>query len=267
MLRLVLAAVLSVLMARSAVAEDLVVYSAGSLREAIGDIAQTFGTAHGITVRTEFGHSGVMRDRIEAGEHADVFTSADVGHARTLVEHGKAAVMAVFVRNTLCLLSPQTFGATPATVLDKLLASDAKVGMSPPKSDPLGDYTVRLFGLADHLRAGSAATLQSHAVVLGSRPAGQPAGKTGDADADAILEGRIDASIVYCSGRGRYAKLLPDATLVPFPPELQIGPEYGLAVLNGAPPAAYEFALAVLSPAGQKVLADRGFRPVALPAD
>jgi hypothetical protein len=49
--------------------------------------------------------------------------------------------------------------------------------------------------------------------------------KSGDTDADAILDGRVDASIVYCSARNRYARLLPDATLVQLPPELQIGPE------------------------------------------
>jgi ABC-type molybdate transport system substrate-binding protein len=36
-----------------------------------------------------------MRERIEKGEHVDVFTSADVGHARKLVDEGRASVMAV----------------------------------------------------------------------------------------------------------------------------------------------------------------------------
>ncbi|HEY3847937.1 MAG TPA: hypothetical protein VGL95_12565 [Acetobacteraceae bacterium] len=45
------------------------------------------------------------------------------------------------------------------------------------------------------------------------------------------------------------------------------GPEYGLAVLNNAPPEALLLALTILSPAGQKVLADHGFHPVALPAE
>ena len=125
---------------------------------------------------------------------------------------------------------------------------------------------MRLFGLADHLRPGSAAALQSHAVVLDTPPGAAPP-KSGDSDADAILDGRVDASIVYCSGRDRYARLLPDATLVQFPPELQIGPEYGLAVLKDARPAASLLALAILSPEGQKIMAQRGFRPVTLPSE
>ena len=59
--------------------------------------------------------------------------------------------MAVFVRNAVCLLSPPSFGATTATVLDKLAAPGVRIGMSPPKIDPLGDYTVRLFGLLEQL--------------------------------------------------------------------------------------------------------------------
>ena len=98
-------------------------------------------------------------------------------------------------------------------------------------------------------------------------PPGAAPPKSGDTDADAILDGRVDASIVYCSGRDRYARLLPGATLVQFPPELQIGPEYGLAVLKDARPAASLLALAILSPEGQSIMAQRGFRPVTLPSE
>jgi ABC-type molybdate transport system substrate-binding protein len=266
MRRLAIAAIILSGLAAPARADDLVVYGAGSLREAIGQIASEFGQAHGIPVATQFGPSGRMRERIENGEHVDLFTSADVGHARKLVDEGRASVMAVFVRNSVCLLSPPAFGATTATALDKLSAPGVRVGMSPPKIDPLGDYTVRLFGLIDRLRPGSAEALQSHAVVLDTPPGASPP-KSGDNDADAIQDGRVDAAIVYCSGRDRYARLLPDATLVQFPAELQIGPEYGLAVLKDAQPAALLLALTILSPEGQKILAQRGFRPVTLPAD
>jgi molybdate transport system substrate-binding protein len=254
------------LMGSAARADDLVVYGAGSLREAIGQIAAEFGHAHGLTVTTQFGPSGRMRERIEKGERVDLFTSADVGHARKLVEEGRASVMTVFVRNTVCLLSPAKFGATPATVLDKLVAPGVRAGMSPPKVDPLGDYTERLFGLIDRLHPGGAAAIQARAVILDTPP-GSPPPKSGDADADAILDGRVDAAIVYCSSRDRYARLLPEATVIEFPPELQVGPEYGMAVLKDAQPAALLLALTILSPEGQKVMAKLGFKPLALPSE
>jgi ABC-type molybdate transport system substrate-binding protein len=207
-----------------------------------------------------------MRERIEKGEHVDLFTSADVGHARKLVDDGRARVMAVFVRNTICLLSPASFGATTDTLIDKLLAPGARIGVSPPKVDPLGDYTLKLFGLMDRIRPGSATAVQTRAVVVDTPP-GAPPPKSGDADVDAILAGRVDASIVYCSGRDRYARLLADATLVQFPVGLRIGPQYGLAVLKDARPAAALLALTILSPEGQKIMVDRGFRAVTLPAN
>ena len=98
-------------------------------------------------------------------------------------------------------------------------------------------------------------------------PPGAPPPKSGDTDADAILNGRVDASIVYCSGRDRYARLLPDAKLIEFSSDLQVGPEYGLAVMKDARPGALMLALTILSPEGQKVLADRGFHPVAGPSN
>jgi len=252
-------------MTARAQARELVLYGAGSLREAMAQIATSFGQAYGVMVSTQFGPSGRMRERIEKGEHVDVFTSADIGHARRLVEDGRASVMAMFARNMVCLLAPVAFGATPENMLDKLLAPGVRVGVSPAKADPLGDYTVRLFEVADRLRSGSASALQSRAVVLDTPPGTSP--KSDDTDADAILDGRVDASIVYCSGRDRYARILPDAKLTAFPSQLQVGPEYGLAVLKGAPPEAMMLALTILSPIGQKILADHGFQPVTLPSE
>jgi len=256
---------LTMTLATAAHADDLVLYGAGSLREAIGQIAASFGQAHGLTVTAQFGPSGRMRDRIEKGDRVDVFTSADIGHARKLVQDGRASVMAMFARNTVCLLSPSAFAVTTETALDKLLEPGVRVGVSPPKVDPLGDYTMRLFEKAEGLHPGSAATLQARAVVLDTPP-GSPPPKSGDADVDGILDKRVDTVIVYCSGRERYGQLLPDATVVPFPPALQVGPEYALAVLKDARPDAALLALSILSPEGQEVLAQHGFTPVAQPS-
>ena len=150
--------------------------------------------------------------------------------------------------------------------LDKLLDPGRRIGVSPPKSDPLGDHTVRLFEAAERLRPGSATALQARAIVLdASKDATPPT--SGDADADAILDGRVDLSIVYCSSRDRYARLLPGAAVVQFPTELQVGPEYAMAILKDARPMTLLLALSILSPDGQRIMAQHGFRPVTLPQD
>ena len=57
------AAIVLAMICASARADDLVVYGAGSLRQAVGQIAAKFGQAHGINVQTQFGPSGRMRER------------------------------------------------------------------------------------------------------------------------------------------------------------------------------------------------------------
>jgi molybdate transport system substrate-binding protein len=128
---------------------DLTVFAAGSLREALGAIAQDFGASHNLRIRTDFGPSGRMRDRIECGERADLFASADVGHARMLVEAGLATVMAMFARNSICTLAPARLGLTEATIVDQLLDRATRIGISTPKVDPLGDYTVEVYNRID----------------------------------------------------------------------------------------------------------------------
>ncbi len=49
------------------------------------------------------------------------------------------------------------------------------------------------------------------------------------------------------------------------PPELAVGADYGLTVIAGAPPPAYQFALFILSVEGQRILARHGFAAPALP--
>jgi molybdate transport system substrate-binding protein len=273
----ILAAILSLAVQFSASAQDnrvqdgrgqdggLVLYGAGSLREAMSEITGLFTREHGVPVSTQFGASGRMRERIEAGEKVDVFTSADVGHAAKLVADGRARVMVLFARNDLCLLAPASrLPADPAGALDALLKDGVRIGVSPAKIDPLGDYTVQLFEAADKARPDSGRILRSRAVVI-DNPPGAPPPQSGDSVIDAFRAGRIELAIVYCSGKARFARLDPALATVAVPPSLAVGPQYALAVMKNARPEAMLLALTILSPSGQKVLAAHGFKPVALP--
>src|SRR5262245_37538428 len=217
-----IAAILPLSLQATAMAQKngLVLYGAGSLREAMSEVTAAFTRERGVPVRTEFGASGRMRERIEAGDKVDVFTSADIGHAAKLVTEGRASVMAMFARNELCLLSPASRApAGPAGVLDALLADGVKIGVSPAHIDTLGDYTVQFFDIAEKLKLGSGQILRSRAVVL-DNPPGAPRSPSGDYYLDALRDGRIGLAIVYCSGKGRYAKLDPGLVVTAFPADM-----------------------------------------------
>jgi hypothetical protein len=64
--------------------EPLRLYAAGSLRLSLTEVATAFTRASGVPVEATFGASGLLRERLERGERADVFASADVGHPRRL---------------------------------------------------------------------------------------------------------------------------------------------------------------------------------------
>lgn len=56
-------------------------------------------------------------------------------------------------------------------------------------------------------------------------------------------------------------KQYPDQKLIALPQALAVGADYGLTVMNIAPPAAEQFVQFILSSAGQSILAGFGFAP------
>jgi len=72
-----------------------------------------------------------------------------------------------------------------------------------------------------------------------------------------------DVALGYCSGAAGVVREISDLVVVPLPAELAVGPAYGIVVLD-AKPVAYRFAMFVLSEAGQAILKEHGFDPVAL---
>jgi ABC-type molybdate transport system substrate-binding protein len=228
-------------------------------------IAADYQTAHGVTVRTEFGPSGLMRERIEKGERVDLFASADMGHPLKLRQQGRATTVAMFTRNVLCAVATPQVGLSTANFLDRLLDPGIKLGTSTPRADPAGDYTWTMFHLADRLRPGSFALLDKKAqqIVGGILP--NPGNSGTDAAVAALRDGVVDVHLGYCTSARLRLSQLPTLQVVDIPDALRVGPEYGLALLKEAPPAAASFMLYILSVDGQTTLEQFGFRPVGLP--
>src|SRR5690606_11239466 len=117
-----------------------------------------------------FAASGLLRERIEKGEPAQVFASADTGHPQRLSATGGWVPHRVFARNGLCALTQAHVNATPQTLLETLLNPAVKLGTSTPKADPSGDYAWELFRKAEALRSGAYAALDAKALKLTGGP-------------------------------------------------------------------------------------------------
>ena len=268
MRRLVLA-LITILAAPPANAEPAVtLFAAGSLTGALTEAAKSYGAASGVEVATSFGPSGQMRERIEAGEPATLFASADFGHPKKLYESGKAGPVVVFVRNRLCLLAKPGLSVDPTNPLAAMLDPAIKLGTSTPGTDPSGDYAWALFAKAEAVHPGAQAALEAKALQLvgGKGVAQPPAGR--NATAWHMAEGRADLFLSYCTSGNVAAAELPGLQVLELPDALAVGADYGLAVLDGPgdqQAAAARFAMFILSPDGQAILARWGFRPVSAP--
>src|SRR5262249_38407792 len=67
-----------------ATADALRVLGAGSLTDAFTDLLRRFPAGDDMIAAPEFGPSGLMREKIEAGLDVDLFASADMEQARRL---------------------------------------------------------------------------------------------------------------------------------------------------------------------------------------
>jgi molybdate transport system substrate-binding protein len=262
---LFLAALAATAMIGMARAEGLHVLAAGSLREVIGEIGTRYHKATGVEVTADFGPSGVVRERIEKGERADLFASADMGHPLKLLADGRATRVAMFTRNALCAYAVPKVGLTSANFIDRLLDPAVKLGTSTPKADPAGDYTWVMFHRTEAIHPGAYAILDQKAQQIVGGPTNNVPVDGKDPAVAALSSGKIDVMIGYCSGRQRMLAAMSDLRVVEVPEEIAAGPEYGLAVLKDANPRAEDLALFMLSPEGQHIFALFGFAPVGLP--
>jgi ABC-type molybdate transport system substrate-binding protein len=216
-------------------------------------------------VTTTFGPAGLLRERIENGEEAHVFASADTGNPNALARAGLATAPVVFARNRLCALVAPGVDVVPATLLERMLDPDIKLGTSTPKADPAGDYAWQLFQKAEALRAGAFAALEAKALKLVGGP--DPPSPPSDRPPYGSLIGanRADIFLTYYTTAMLAVKEVAGARIVTIPEPLAVGATYALTVLNEPPPVAWRFALFVLSTPGQTVLLRYGFTAVATP--
>jgi molybdate transport system substrate-binding protein len=263
--RIAFIALAAIMTVPATAAEPVLLYSAGSLRSALNEAAAAFERTSGQKVQPKYGPSGTLKDEIAGGARAEVFTSANMEHPQALATAGKAGAPVLFARNRLCALVRPGLAVDSATLLDRMLAADVKLGTSTPRADPSGDYAWEVFRKADKLRPGAFAELEKKALQLVGGP-NSPTAPPGRALYGILMaEGKADIFLTYCTNAREAQAQNPGQQIVALPPEFAVGADYGLTVIAGAPPQAYQLALFILSVDGQRILAKHGFAAPTLP--
>lgn len=259
---LLLAAAL--LMSAPVAAEPVRLAAAGSLRAALAEVATDFAASPGGTqVAQTYAPSGLLRQRIGAGEPFEVFASANMDHPAAVGrERGRATVL--FARNRLCAIARPGLEVTSETLLERMVDPAVRLGTSTPRADPAGDYAFALFARAEAVRPGARAALERKALTLTGGPdsARPPEGR--DLYAWQFERGAADLFLTYCTNAVLARAADPSLRQVAVPEALAVAADYGVILLADRPEAA-RFVLFLLSPAGQAILARHGFDAPGLP--
>lgn len=240
-------------------------YAAGSLRGALSEVADSFTQEYGITVKSEFASSGSLRERLENGENADVFASADTGNVIALSQKNLSGTVEKFASNPMYAIATSNLLLTSDNLLDQLLNPEIKLGTAVPVRDPLGDYTQEIFRKADQVRPGSFEILDTKAVrLIGTLP---PERNSPGGSIVYYLEDTNQADIypVYYTSALSAVQISPNLQIVPLPDNLAVRADYGLTVLKDANPYGEKLAQYILSPTGQNILAKYGFSKPSTP--
>jgi molybdate transport system substrate-binding protein len=127
-------------------ADDVLVFAAASLKNALDDAVQDFDKANGDKIRVSYAASSALAKQIENGAPADLFISADLDWMDYVEKKGlvKPGSRANLLGNKLVLVAPADHAAPVAIAanfpLAQLLGSDGRLAMADPDSVPAGKY-------------------------------------------------------------------------------------------------------------------------------
>jgi len=233
--------------------EVLRVFAASSLTEAFQELAGAFEKAYPhIDVVPMFAGSQVLRLQIEQGARADVFASADQRHVDALVRGGLLSGGRGFAGNELVVIVPRDNPAAIAAFADLPRARRLVIGT---EHVPAGQYA----RMALH-RAARQHGADFEAAVLGSVASEESNVRLARAKVEL---GVADAAIVYRTdvvpGRVR---------VIPLPDDVNVRADYLMGALTGTanPEGAELWIDFAASPAGQDIMARRGFLADSAPA-
>ena len=219
---------------------EVVVFAASSLTEAFGRLGREFEAAHpGVTMTFSFAGSSELGPQIVSGAPADVFAAASPTTMEDVVKAGAVAGRPVpFAKNRLEIAVPP---GNPGNVtgLDDFARPELKIAVCAPEV-PCGEAAQEAFDLGNVEAQPDTFEQEVKGVVT------------------KVELGEVDAGMVY---RTDVRAAGDQVEGIEFPEAAQAINDYQIATLADAPnpDAAKAWMRYVLSPHGQKALANAGF--------
>ena len=222
-------------------ADEVTVFAAASLTEAVKEAAKGFEAATGHKVSFNFGGSNDLARQIRAGAPADLFFSADLAQMQALEKDGRVSPVDRIdvLSNALAIVVPAGSRAKIASAAD--LRGLGKLALASPEAVPAGVYAKQYLqaeGAWDAVKDKVVPTLDVRAALA------------------AVESGHVDAGIVY-----RTDAALSKRVTIAFEVPRERGPRivYPLSLVAGAKPAAAQLRDYLVSDASRAVYEKHGF--------
>ncbi|MGC2062633.1 MAG: molybdate ABC transporter substrate-binding protein [Thermodesulfovibrionales bacterium] len=228
--------------------KEITVSAAISLKNAFEEIGKVYETKQGAKVAFNFGASGDLMKQIAGGAPVDVFASAAQKDMDEADKQGFiiSATRADIAANSVVLIVPAGVKSTLKSFEGLVAADIKKIAIGNPKTVPAGRYAEEAFNYYKLLPVIKDRLIFTENVrqVL-----------------DYVARGEVDAGVVYATDAAARTK---GTTIVAIAPEVSHKPViYPIAVVKGTKNEilARAFISLVLSPEGQKILQNYGFKP------
>ena len=227
---------------------SLVVLAASSLKEVFPKLADAFSNANtGAKLQFSFAGSDELATQIQEGAPADVYAAASPKYPEQLAAAGKLEQPVAFATNTLVLAVPKD--STKVADLNALAAPGVKLVIG-AAGVPVGDYTRTVLAALDATQgAGYSAGVMKNVVSEEQNVKGIVA---------KLVSGDADAGFVYVTDVKAAG---PSVKPIVIPASAKPTATYpiGVVATSSNKDLAARWVSFVLSPEGQRILADAGF--------
>jgi molybdate transport system substrate-binding protein len=199
-LRVALAALFFVLSTATARAQEVLVFAAASLTEALQEIGKAFEARAQVTPQFSFGASSDLARQIKAGAPADVFFSADTAKMDDLEKSGlvRREDRREFLSNVLVVIVPRRSAAHVTAPED--LAKFPRLAIADPAAVPAGIYArkwLEAAGVWSKIEPAVVPTLDVRAALAAVASGSVPAGIVYRTDAAVSRDVRIAWTISH----------------------------------------------------------------------